>query len=85
MLVLSRKTGERIHLGGAIVITVARIEKGKVRLGIEAPASLPIWREELAPRQLTPDTDEDCEPLTGCATYELSCAGRRPALHLGVD
>ncbi len=47
MLVLSRRVGERIRIGGDITITVVRISGGGVRLGIEAPTELPVVREEL--------------------------------------
>jgi carbon storage regulator len=48
MLVLSRKVGEKIYIGENIVVTVAEIDRGRVRLGIEAPRDVPIWRDELA-------------------------------------
>lgn len=47
MLVLSRKTGERILIGDKITITVVRISGGGVRIGIEAPEELAVVREEL--------------------------------------
>jgi len=47
MLVLSRKLGEKILIGDDIVITVVRLSGGGVRLGVEAPISLPVVREEL--------------------------------------
>jgi carbon storage regulator len=47
MLVLSRKLGERICIGGDIYVNVLAIHGGKVRLGIEAPRSVPIHRQEL--------------------------------------
>jgi len=47
MLVLSRKVGERIRIGDGVVVTVVRITGGGVRLGIEAPAEMPVVREEL--------------------------------------
>jgi carbon storage regulator len=52
MLVLSRRTGERIVIGeGAarITLTVVGIERGKVRLAVEAPRSVAVWREEILP------------------------------------
>jgi len=49
MLVLTRKIGERIFIGDDIILTVVDIERGKIRLGIEAPKEVPIWREELRP------------------------------------
>ena len=47
MLVLSRKVGERILIGDSISVTVVRVTGGGVRIGIEAPAELPVIREEL--------------------------------------
>ncbi len=49
MLVLSRKLGEKIHIGDNICITVVDIDRGKVRLGIEAPRTVPVYRQELLP------------------------------------
>ena len=49
MLVISRKLRERIVIGEDIVITVVDIDRGKIRLGFEAPRDVPIWREELLP------------------------------------
>ena len=50
MLVLSRKTGERIIIGENIELTVVRIQGGRVRLGIAAPAGVPIHRREVFER-----------------------------------
>jgi len=47
MLVLSRKLGEKICIGDNIYLTVVDIDRGKVRLGIEAPRSVPVYRQEL--------------------------------------
>lgn len=47
MLVLSRKLGEKIHIGDHICITIVDIDRGKIRLGIEAPRDVPIFRQEL--------------------------------------
>lgn len=47
MLVLSRKLGEKILIDGGIVLTVVDIDRGKIRLGIEAPKGTKIFREEL--------------------------------------
>ncbi len=49
MLVLSRKEGERIRLGDSIVITVVGVTGDKVRVGVEAPNSVVVLREELQP------------------------------------
>ena len=47
MLVLTRKVGELIVIGGNIRVSVTAIEKGRVRIGIEAPRDVNIVREEL--------------------------------------
>ena len=38
MLVLSRKLGEKIVIGDSIVLTVVKIDRNQIRLGIEAPS-----------------------------------------------
>lgn len=47
MLVLSRKVGEAIVIEGGIRIVVVSADRRGVRIGIEAPASASILREEL--------------------------------------
>ena len=47
MLVLSRKQLDAIYIGDDIKITVVRIDRNQVRLGIEAPSHIPVLREEL--------------------------------------
>ena len=57
MLVLSRKPLERIQIGDSVVVTVVRIDGNTVRLGIEAPKNVPVFRGELllAPAAAGPD------------------------------
>jgi len=50
MLVLSRKLNETIVIDGDIRITVVGIRGNQVRIGIEAPDSVGIFREELCDR-----------------------------------
>jgi carbon storage regulator len=47
MLVLSRKLMESIHINNTIVVKVLTIRGGRVRLGIEAPAEIPVHRTEV--------------------------------------
>ncbi len=50
MLVLSRKVGEKILIGtgsNMISITVVDMGQGKVKLGIQAPREIPVFRSEL--------------------------------------
>src|SRR5262249_47093735 len=51
MLVLSRKLGEKIYISENICITVVDIDRGKIRLGIEAPREVPIFRQDLLQTQ----------------------------------
>ena len=44
MLILSRKVGEQIEIGGGIVVTVLSVRRGNARLGIEAPPYVEIRR-----------------------------------------
>lgn len=47
MLVLTRKEGDCIKIGKDIWITIVEVERGKVRVGIEAPREIPVFRTEL--------------------------------------
>ena len=47
MLVLSRKVGERLVIGGNITVVVNRVAGNRVTLGIEAPDTVRIVRGEL--------------------------------------
>ncbi len=48
MLVLSRKLGQRFQVGGEIKITIVKIDRNSVRIGIEAPDDVTVHREEIA-------------------------------------
>ena len=50
MLVLSRMAGEKIVIGGNIVITVLEVRGKQVRMSFEAPRDVVIHREEVADR-----------------------------------
>ncbi len=47
MLVLSRKIGEVITIGNSVKITVLNYDRGIVRLGIDAPKTIPVHRKEV--------------------------------------
>ena len=47
MLVLSRKPLQSIMIGPDIKITIVKVERNQVRIGIEAPRDVPILRDEL--------------------------------------
>jgi carbon storage regulator len=47
MLRITRRTGERIMLGDDVIVEVLEVRGQTVRLGIDAPRSLLIYREEI--------------------------------------
>ena len=47
MLVLTRKTGESIVVGNEVVVTVLEVRGDQVRIGIKAPRSIQVHREEV--------------------------------------
>lgn len=47
MLIITRRAGEKIVLGDDITIHVMEIAGNNVRIGVEAPKSLPVYREEI--------------------------------------
>lgn len=68
MLVLSRKVGERIHVGDNIVLEIRRIAGNRVTLALDAPRNVRILRGELeraarefrAPVNAAPETAPCC-------------------------
>ncbi|MBP86978.1 MAG: carbon storage regulator [Planctomycetaceae bacterium] len=65
MLVLSRKKNEQIMIGEDIVITIVDVRGDKVRIGIEAPAHIPVHRQEVYLALQQP------EPPAGAAAPEV--------------
>lgn len=49
MLVLSRKLGQRFQVGQDVRITIVKIDRNSVRIGIEAPDQVIVHREEILP------------------------------------
>lgn len=47
MLILSRKTNQKIRVGDSIEITVIEVRGDQVKIGVEAPRSVKVFREEI--------------------------------------
>ena len=47
MLILTRKPGESLYIGDAVKITIVEIKGNQIRVGIDAPRELRIYREEI--------------------------------------
>ncbi len=76
MLVLSRRLNEKILLPSIHTsVEVLDIKGDRVRLGIEAPASVTILREELAARQAAEGASVIADDSTGQAIGWAACRG----------
>jgi carbon storage regulator len=66
MLVLSRKLNESIVIGDKITLTVVKIDRNCVRLGIDAPQDVTIFRQELLDKSMEPAS----EPVRNGSVHE---------------
>ncbi len=64
MLVLSRKVNEAIVIGGNIRVTMTAIRSRQVRLAIEAPPEVHIYREELLTESHEPGSTSKTERVS---------------------
>lgn len=72
MLVLSRKVGERIHVGDNIVLEIRRIAGNRVTLALDAPRHVRILRGELE------QADRD---FRGPRSQDRTATSETPAAH----
>ena len=47
MLIITRRPGEKIMVGADVVVEVIEVNGSSVRIGIAAPKSIPVYREEI--------------------------------------
>jgi carbon storage regulator len=47
MLIITRRPGEKILLGDDVIVEVIEVSGSSVRIGIDAPRSIPVYREEI--------------------------------------
>ena len=47
MLIITRRPGEKIMVGDDVVVEVIEVHGSSVRIGIAAPKSIPVYREEI--------------------------------------
>lgn len=57
MLILTRRVGEVLRIGDDITLTVLSVKGNQVRLGIEAPQSISVHRDEIYQRIHSHDKD----------------------------
>lgn len=64
MLVLSRNVGEVIHIGDDIQIMLVSVEHGKAKIGIDAPRSVAVYRDEVYAK--VKGAEHGDKPATDC-------------------
>lgn len=76
MLVLSRRLGESVVIGDDVVVTVLEVRGDVVRIGVDAPRSVQVRREELVAAVAEANQSAASSDRAGAA--ELSKLARRP-------
>jgi carbon storage regulator len=66
MLVLTRKLGEVIRVGDTVTVRVLEVKGNQVRLGVDAPADVRIYREEVY-RAIRRENEQEVVPDAGAA------------------
>jgi carbon storage regulator len=68
MLILTRRSGETVHIGDDVVVTVLAVKGNQVRIGISAPRNVAVDREEIFERK----RNESAPRAAGVASVESS-------------
>src|SRR4051794_32570030 len=84
MLVLTRKAGESIVIGGDIQVIVVSMEGNKCRLGIVAPPAVPVHRQEVYEKIRADKDDPPSLTFTGEAAGDNPLAAELEAAHAGL-
>lgn len=75
MLVLTRKSGEKVLIGDRVVVTVIEVDRGQVKLGISAPEDTLIYREEIYEKIM----EENRRAAAVARDFDLRWTGKRDA------
>ena len=75
MLVLTRRVGERVRIGSDVEVVVLEVRGREVRLGVAAPATVAIHREELY-RRIQDANRAAAAPAAGSLTEAAARAAR---------
>jgi len=75
LLILTRRSNERIFIGDDVVLSILAIEGNRVKLGIDAPKEVSILREEIRDTKSHSIELELPEPPDGAEPILLKAAG----------
>ncbi|MEM8902486.1 MAG: carbon storage regulator CsrA [Actinomycetota bacterium] len=78
MLVLSRRKGESVIIGDNVTITVVDVRGDQIRLGIDAPRSVKVYREEVY-RQVVAENEAAARSVDAAADVIRRARRRAPA------
>lgn len=84
MLVLTRKTNQRVLVGDDITVVVLDSVQGQVKLGIDAPKDTPVHREEVA-EQIKAQGEVRLKPIEHAVCSARDAIQRQIALCGGYD
>lgn len=73
MLILTRKPGESLYIGDSIKITIVELKGHQIRVGIDAPKDMRIYREEIY-LQILEENKKAAEPTMDAGLESLSAA-----------
>lgn len=83
MLVLSRYKDQSIYIGDDIVVTIVDVRGDRIRLGIEAPSTVPVHRQEIYEAIRRENAGSETEEDAVCAVA-VDGAGTATATRRGV-
>jgi carbon storage regulator len=72
MLILTRKPGESLYIGDNVKVTIVEIKGNQIRVGIDAPSELRIYREEIYVQILEENKKAAEAEMSGSALDQLS-------------
>src|SRR3954447_979631 len=84
MLVLMRKVGESVVIGGGVQVVVVSLEGNKCRLGVVAPPDVPVHRQEVYERIRADQDDPPTLTFTGETTGDNPLAAELEAANAGL-
>jgi len=73
MLILTRRAGETVQIGDDVAVTVVAIKGHQVRIGVKAPRSVTVDREEIFGRKRTELASRPSDTRAGgCAPADIT-------------